>query len=140
MLQRRKCGRRQRSCGRSKRRGLLGVLRSAASPRPQAYIPEELGVPVPFPAAFKPFKPSEPPAAVALAAQKAAAVAAAEAAAEQRQQREQQQRQGGGSASRAGQSTPAPQAMLAAHGTSPLAGTPLRASPLPPAQAALEAA
>ena len=35
---------------------------SAASPRPQAYISEELGVPVPFPAAFQPFKPTAPPA------------------------------------------------------------------------------
>lgn len=54
--------------------GLLGVVRSAASPRPQAYIPEEEGVPKPFPAAFRPFKPFDPPAAVALAAQKAASV------------------------------------------------------------------
>jgi hypothetical protein len=55
--------------------GLLGGARSAASPRPQAYIPEDSGVPKPFPAAFKPFKPGEPPAAVALQQQRAATAA-----------------------------------------------------------------
>ncbi|KAL4432605.1 hypothetical protein ABPG77_000542 [Micractinium sp. CCAP 211/92] len=59
--------------------GLLGTLRSAASPRPQAYIPEDLGVPKPFPATFRPFKPSGPPAAIAVAVQRAAAGAAAAA-------------------------------------------------------------
>lgn len=46
----------------------------------QAYIPEDLGVPKPFPAAFKPFKPSERPAAVTVALQRAAleAVSAAD--------------------------------------------------------------
>ena len=48
---------------RLKEQGLLGEgPPSAASPRPQAYISEELGVPVPFPAAFQPFKPTAPPA------------------------------------------------------------------------------
>lgn len=52
--------------------GLLGVARSTATPRPLAYAapPDEDGEPVykPFPAAFKPVKPADPPAAVALAA------------------------------------------------------------------------
>ena len=63
--------------------GLLGAVRSCASPRPQAYIPEELGVPKPFPAAFRPFKPTEPPAAVAATQHKAAAAAAQRAVARQ---------------------------------------------------------
>ncbi|KAL4436789.1 hypothetical protein ABPG75_003928 [Micractinium tetrahymenae] len=70
--------------------GLLGTLRSTASPRPQAYIPEDLGVPKPFPAAFKPFKPSDPPAAVTAALQRTAPPPAVEdavaAAAVQQQQ------------------------------------------------------
>lgn len=45
--------------------GLAGVARCTATPRPHAYISEESGLPKPFPAAFKPFKPCEPPAAVA---------------------------------------------------------------------------
>ena len=52
--------------------GLLGAVRSTATPRPLAYTapPGEDGEPVyqPFPAAFKPVKAAEPPAAVALAA------------------------------------------------------------------------
>lgn len=59
--------------------GLLGVLRSTATPRPVAYTAQdEEGEQVfrPFPAAFKPLKPHpEPPAAVAVAVQRAAAAA-----------------------------------------------------------------
>lgn len=57
----------------------LRIRLPSRPPEVQAYIPEELGVPKPFPAAFKPFKPSHPPAAVTAALQRAAAEAAAAA-------------------------------------------------------------
>eukprot|EP00887_Chlorella_sp_A99_P007989 scaffold12.g7989.t1 len=40
--------------------GLLGGGAPGPSPRPLAYVSEAAGVPVPFPAAFPPFKPSPP--------------------------------------------------------------------------------
>jgi hypothetical protein len=36
------------------------LLRTTAEPRPNAYIPEYLGVPKPYSGPFAPFKPSEP--------------------------------------------------------------------------------
>ena len=74
--------------------GQLGAAaqphRTTASPRPQAYTPpDELGLPKPFPAAFRPVKPAEPPAAVALAAQAHSMRTAASAAAQQRQHQQQ---------------------------------------------------